>query len=220
MSSKVSALALAVAVFGAVGCSGVFVPKEQYDRDTNQLKEYIIALERDNGVLRPTKDAYEQLKADAALSAESNKSYADLAEALKKALGVEGDVAWDPRLGVFTLGTDLLFDSGKFEISPKGKEVLKKFAEANRTARLRIVGHTDPTNITRIGTKNMLFSDSNMELSALRAVAVWAELKKAGLKDMWVEGRGSSEPKPGGHAKCRRVEIWIVGEANGKTSNK
>lgn len=227
MSSKLSALALAVAAFGAVGCSGIFVPKEQYDRDVTALKEYIQALERDNVAGRTAQATWEKHQTECGLSAESAKVYQELADALKKAIngwgGDVGEVDFDARRGVFTMGADLLFDSGKFEISAKGKEILKKFAEVNRGRALRIVGHTDSTKVAKASTKAALFTDSNMELSALRAVAVWKALRETGVseKQMWVEGRGSNEPR-GGLKTSRRVEIYLAGDApaNGKTSHK
>ncbi len=226
MSAKISILAVALAVLASVGCTGVFVPKTQYDRDVNQLREYNAALERDNAELRPIKDAYDRLKAQAAFNSESSRSWEELAEALKKALdglAVEpGDFTYDRKTGAFVFAADLLFDSGSYDISAKGKEVLKKFAQVNRGAHLRIVGHTDSAKVVKASTKQKLpVSDTNMELSALRAVSVMHELTRNGIpeRSMWVEGRGSSEPRPGGLKACRRVEIFILGD-NGKTVNK
>lgn len=227
MSSKIFVLCLGLAVLGAVGCTGIFVPKEQYDRDVNQQKEYITALERDNSDLKAKADAYDQLKDNQQLDNETAKAYAEMAESLKKALagmGVDEKAVYvDRTTGAHVFGTDLLFDSGKFEISVKGREVLKKFAEANSHARLKIVGHTDPVRIAKKETQDHLYTDSNPELSALRAAVVLAELKKDGIpeKNMWLEGRGSTQPR-GSNKDSRRVEIFIEGATTGavKTSLK
>ena len=218
MSSKLFAVATALAVLASVGCTGVFVPKTQYDRDVNQLREYNAALERDNAQLRPIKDAYDRLKAQSEFTTDSNQAWEEMAEALKKALdgiAVEpGDFTFDRKTGAFVFAADLLFDSGCYDISAKGKEALRKFAEMNRGAHLRIVGHTDAAKVVKASTKSKLpVSDTNMELSALRAVAVMHELIRNGIaeRNMWVEGKGATEPRDGGLNRCRRVEIFVVG---------
>lgn len=224
MSSKLRILGVALAVFASVGCTGVFVPKTQYDRDVNQLKEYVAALERDNAALRPTKEAYERLKAQSDFHTGANRAWEEIAAALKKALdglAVDpADFSFNPRTNSYTLAADLLFDSGKYDISPKGKEVLRKFAETHRGLQLRIVGHTDATRVVKASTKERLFTDTNLELSALRATAVAYELMRHGIpeRSLWVEGRGSSEPREGGLNRCRRVEIFIVGGTPAKPS--
>ncbi len=217
MSSKLSALATALAVLASVGCTGVFVPKTQYDRDVNQLREYVAALERDNAQLRPYKENHDRLKAQADLTGESNKTWEELARALKKALdGIAvdpGDYTYDPKSNSYTFAESLLFDLGSFQISAKGKEVLKKFAELNRGARLRVVGHTDHKPVVRASTKKDLDTDSNPELSVKRAVAVMGALMANGLREsqfVSIEGKGYSEPR-GNDKSSRRVEIFIVG---------
>ncbi len=221
MSSKLFVLAVSLAAAASVGCTGVFVPKTQYDRDVNQLREYNQALERDNARLRPMGEAYERLKAQAEFAGESGKTWDELAAALKKALdGIAmepGDFAYNPKTNSYTFAADLLFDSGKYDISAKGKEVLKKFAETHRGVHLRIAGHTDAARVVKVATKNILFTDTNLELSALRATSVGWELIRNGIpeRNMVVEGHGSTEPRSGGLSKCRRVEIFIVGGAPG-----
>lgn len=224
MSAKIITLGLAAAaLFGATGCKTAYVTKWTYERDVNQLKEYIGALERDNGDMRKFKEAYERLKTDADLVAEANRAYDEMADSLKKALaGLGADQAFfDRSRGAFVFSEELLFDSGSFTISAKGREVLKKFADAQKGAGLKIVGHTDPVKVARASTKAALFSDTNIELSALRAVAVAWELQKSGVPEsrLWVEGRGSTEPRAGGNKASRRVEIYIV-KAGAKTSSK
>jgi len=218
MSSKLFVLAVALAVCASVGCTGVFVPKTQYDRDVNQLREYNAALERDNAQLRPIKDAYDRLKAQAELAGDSSRVWDEMAAALKKALDglatEPGDIIVDPKTGAIVLAADFLFDSGSYDISAKGKEVLKRFAEVNRGAHLRIVGHTDAMRVVQASTVQKLhISKTNMELSALRAVSVMGELIRNGIpeRNMWVEGKGATEPRAGGQRACRRVEIFVVG---------
>jgi flagellar motor protein MotB len=217
MSSKIVAVCLGIVVFASVGCSGIFVSKEQYDRDVNQQKEYIEALERDNAALKPKADAYDQLKGQVGISQESDRAFAELADALKKALagmGVEPAEVFVGEKGQIVMAGDLLFERGSFNVSAKGKEVLKGIAQANRNSVLKIVGHTDRTRVAQVGTKNALpLMDNNLELSVMRADAVAWELIKNGVteRQISIEGKGASEPRAGGDAKCRRVEIFVVG---------
>ncbi len=219
MSAKIFVICLGAVVLASVGCSGTFVSKQMYDRDINQQKEYAAALERDNARLRPIESAYERLKGEADLVSGSNKAYDEIAASLKKALeGISydsNDVSVDPRTGAIVLGTDLLFfDSGKFDISAKGKEILKKIASANHDKRFRLVGHTDSRAVKTVNTKERLpISDTNLELSCMRATAVAFELLRSGVaeRNMTIEGRGATQPrKAGDHKANRRVEIFIV----------
>jgi flagellar motor protein MotB len=217
MSSKIFAVTLALAVFGSVGCAGIFVPKEQYDRDLAHIREHNASLERDNNELHAKADALDRLKAEGA-GADSGQAYAEMAEALKKALagipGIErGDVSIGDK-GQTIFATDMLFDSASWEISAKGKEVLKKWAQANKGSQLRIVGFTDKRPVVSTGLKAKLDTDTNMELSANRALAVMNEFIKAGIaeRSMWVEGRGSAEPR-GTDKDSRRVEVFTVGSS-------
>jgi flagellar motor protein MotB len=216
MASKRSALALAIGLSAsAVGCQGMFVPKDQYDRDVAQLKEYIAALERDNAEIRPKAEAFDRLKAEFDLSSDANKFYGELAESLKRALAglgvapTEVEVAADGRV---IFATDVLFDLGSWSLSARGREIIAKFASTQKGNVLKVVGHTDRKPIVRAETKKALDTDTNLELSVKRAVAVAGELIKGGLSErhLWVEGKGSAEPRSGGDAKCRRVEIFVV----------
>jgi flagellar motor protein MotB len=220
MSSKILAVCLGVAVLGSIGCTGEFVSRHIYDRDINQLKEYNGALERDNAEMRAKADGYDQLRREMTLSGDADKTYAELAESLKRAL--EGmnvqptEVYVDPRSRAIVLSDELLtFDLGKFEVTAQGKAVIRKIAEAHPGMMYRLVGHTDRKPITRASTKEKLITDSNPELSVLRAVAVMGEFMKCHVHENQfssVEGHGWLEPR--GDAKTsRRVEIFFVGDA-------
>lgn len=68
---------------------------------------------------------------------------------------------------VISLSADVLFDPGRFEIKPKGEEILDKIIMLLEVIphQIKIEGHTDDTPIH---TPNI---PSNWELSVLRAVA-------------------------------------------------
>jgi flagellar motor protein MotB len=215
MSSKILGLVLGVSAFAAVGCQGQWVTMDQYQRDVAQLREYNEALERDNVSMRAKAEAYDQLKSDSALYSAANKTYAELADSLKKALlglGVaESDVKVSDN-GTVTFGTDVLFDLGSSELTARGKTILGTFAKAQRGQNMRIVGHTDKKPIVREKTKQALKTDTNTELSVLRAVAVMGELLQSGVSERQIDsavGMGFSRPR-GSDKESRRVEIFLV----------
>jgi flagellar motor protein MotB len=215
MSSKILGIVLGVSAFAAVGCQGQWVTHEQYQRDVAQLREYNEALERDNVSLRAKAEAYDQLKSDSALYSAANKTYAELADSLKRALlglGVpESDVKVHDN-GTVTFGTDILFDLGSSTLTARGKTILGTFAKAQKGQNMRIVGHTDRKPIVRKPTKDALDTDTNTELSANRAIAVMGELLKSGVSERQIDsvvGMGSTLPR-GSDKDSRRVEIFLV----------
>jgi flagellar motor protein MotB len=213
MSSKI--LGVVLGLSAVVGCQGNWVTYEQYNRDVNQLKEYNEALERDNAAMRAKAEAYDRLKADSALYSAANKTYAELADSLKRALqglGVdESDVKVHDN-GTVTFGTDILFDLGSWTLTSRGKQILGTFAKAQKGQHMRIVGHTDRKPIVRKTTKDALETDTNTELSTKRAVAVMGELLKSGVGERQIDsvvGMGSTRPR-GSDKDSRRVEIFLV----------
>ena len=217
MSSKSLGLVLGLVVAASsVGCQGTFVSKEQYDRDTRQQREYIEALERDNALMRPKADAYDKLRSEADLHSAANSTYAELAGALKKALaglGVdEKEIEVDTRTGRVSFATDVLFELGSWKLTARGRELIAKFAQAQKSQGFKIVGHTDRKPIVRPATKDALDTDTNKELSVKRAVAVMGELLKNGVRESQIDsviGMGSSQPRET-EPKSRRVEIFLV----------
>jgi len=121
-----------------------------------------------------------------------------------------------------SIAGDVLFPSGKAELTPKAKEILKnkivpllnskKFA--NKI--IRVEGHTDNQPIGKPETKKRF--PTNWHLSAARALSVLMELKKLGISEdrMYAAGYGEFCPEvpnaPGrkGAAKNRRVQIAIM----------
>jgi len=213
----------AAAALSSVGCAAA-VSRDQYDRDLAAQKEYIESLERQNADYAAKAKALENLEDMNLVARTQDELYQQIADSLKKALGglngEAGDLTFDAAKGKWTMGTDLLFDSGSWKVTAKGMEILKKFADAHkgREWRFRIVGHTDRAPIVRPGTKDKLDTDTNMELSARRAVAVMGALKKFGIPESaFVEcvGMGNMQPvaNNGRNAadmkKNRRVEIFI-----------
>ncbi len=215
--SKVAILAVAVIFAGSVGCSGIFVPKGEHDSVVEQQKAYITALERDNKEWRTKGGAFDKHMAECDAYGSASQTSKELADALRKALagmGLESsEIEVSP--GKVVLAGDLLFDLGSWTISAKGKDVLKKVAEGmKRGSTVRIVGHTDKKPIVSEKVKKLLEWDDNIELSTKRALAVHAVFKQSGFaeRQMWIEGRGCSEPR-GNDKQSRRVEIFVVAPA-------
>ncbi len=117
----------------------------------------------------------------------------------------------------FQVPGDLLFDSGKAELQPRGYEAIQKAAEAIRRrypdSVIIIAGHTDNQKLGA-GSK---FKD-NQALSLARAQAVEAYLVQNGLdpSKLSVVGYGDTRPIASnatkeGRAKNRRVELVVSG---------
>lgn len=219
-SKLLFALAVSLVAFASAGCNTVD------RREVDALKAYNEQLEREAAALRKYKDAFETMKDQVTVTETESKLLEDLRLALLEALkGTRidtGDVQYDPKTGKWTLAGDLLFDSGSFKITPKGEEVLKKFAETHRAKAviLRIVGHTDRDPIKKAGTLQSLHFDHNMELGALRACSVFITLSKHGVAQarMFVESWGNNNPIAANDnqtehkKKNRRVEIYVLAD--------
>jgi chemotaxis protein MotB len=113
----------------------------------------------------------------------------------------------------------ILFESGSDALSPEGHEALVKVAgeiNAKPHGRIWVRGHTDSDPVAKPATKEK-FPHGNLELSAMRAVNVGAELTSSGkvnARDVVVVGFGPYDPvKPNNGADNkrlnRRVEIFV-----------
>ncbi len=92
---------------------------------------------------------------------------------------------------IVSVPQELLFESGRSEVSPKGKQVL--YAMGNTMSRIRnrieVIGHTDLQPIQNPDTQY----DSNWELSLARAASVSSILENAGYtRPVIVRGLSSS----------------------------
>lgn len=110
----------------------------------------------------------------------------------------------------------ILFPSGSDEITPKGKEVLKKVSDILKGVHenhIRIEGHTD--NIP-IGSKIKTRFQSNWELSTSRATQVVRLLIEQGIgpENLHAVGMAEFRPvasndSPEGRQRNRRIEIVL-----------
>ncbi|MBI3857346.1 MAG: OmpA family protein [Planctomycetes bacterium] len=218
MSSKISlAVAALVVAFGSVGCSSSWMSKEEHETLTAQLTEYKNALEAENAQLRMKAAEFDRLKAEFDANSESGKFYSDLAASLKQALNglgmdeKKGDFVVNKERGSIEFKDGVLFDLGSWKISTNGARILKTIADTQKGNVIKVIGHADKKPITREITRKALETDTNMELSCRRAIAVMGELLKHGLRETQiasVEGHGTEPTANNGVARC--VEIFIV----------
>ncbi len=117
----------------------------------------------------------------------------------------------------FGVSGDLLFDSAKADLQPRGYDAIEKAAMAIRhrypDSLIIIAGHTDDQKLGK-GAK---FTD-NQQLSLARAQAVMNYLVRNGMdaSKLSVVGYGDTKPiadnaTPEGRAKNRRVELVVSG---------
>ncbi|MBV9086337.1 MAG: OmpA family protein [Acidobacteriaceae bacterium] len=121
----------------------------------------------------------------------------------------------DTSRGLVVNMSDVLFESGKYNLRPAARERLAKIAGvllAHPDLRLEIEGHTD-----NIGSDSF-----NQTLSEKRAAAVQEYLVQQGIPAdaITIRGLGKSEPiadnsTSAGRQKNRRVELVVSGETIG-----
>lgn len=143
-------------------------------------------------------------------------------EALRAALGDRTDVKVVGDRFIFE--SDILFGSCSATIGELGKVELRKLAGALREIQndlpsdlawvLRVDGHADSE---RLGAGCRQFFDSNLELSAQRAISVVDFLTNSGVpaKRLLATGAGSTYPLVSGntstaHAQNRRIEFKLT----------
>jgi outer membrane protein OmpA-like peptidoglycan-associated protein len=106
--------------------------------------------------------------------------------------------------------SDISFDSGRYDIKPRLRPILDRFAvtlNQNTASTVNIIGHTDSTGTDAV----------NMPLSVNRAAATRDYLVARGVaaNRISIDGRGSREPladngTADGRAMNRRVEIFVA----------
>lgn len=125
-----------------------------------------------------------------------------------------------PGVSMISVSSDLLFSSGKAELTSAGKS---KIAEIAREIRkeypnrdIYVIGHTDTDPIRKTHWKD------NWELSTERSLAVTRTLQASGVsgKQILAGGRGEYQPESSTKAKNRRVEIYAVEKSGRSGSGK
>jgi chemotaxis protein MotB len=164
--------------------------------------------------LEQTKARLEELKRAQAASDARAALFKELSVKLKHMVdsGELSVVVRDGRM-VLQLPNDVLFDTGRTEIKPKGKDALKSVAQVIKTLKNRhfqVAGHTDSVPI-----KTARFP-SNWELSSGRALEVVHLLVEQGVDAGMLSAAGYSDvdpvgsnDTPEGKKKNRRTEITL-----------
>jgi chemotaxis protein MotB len=230
--ARASALASALVPLLAIGTFSSCVSQKQYD-DAVELARY------------NQTSLHEKEKSNAELQAENERLKRQLATNDVNALsaGYSGDL--DSRLSelqskidnlgrplqdierfdveggyVLMVQDKILFESGSDALSAEGRKALTNIAgdiNAKPHGRIWVRGHTDSDPVSKPATKEK-FPNGNLELSAMRAVTVGAELAKSGKvkeHDIVVAGFGQYDPvKPNSSSDNkrlnRRVEIFVA----------
>lgn len=127
---------------------------------------------------------------------------------------------FDPQTGVSKFSTDLLFQSGSDEITPRSLQILNEFAGIMNKPdaqhlKVLVVGHTDDKPIGKPNTRS--HHPTNWHLSTNRADAVVLALRKAGITETRMGAAGYSMYQPvapntsdEARQKNRRVEIFVL----------
>lgn len=119
----------------------------------------------------------------------------------------------------FVLREAVLFPTGSSDLTAEGKAALQRVADAVRggQSHISIEGHTDDVPVAKPETLKK-FPRGNIELSAQRALAVWAYLSKDGKVSearLSVAGFGAHQPRVPNDSernrwRNRRVEIRVA----------
>lgn len=201
-------------VIWAAGCTS----PDQIQMETLQRK--IQDLDNENASLRE-RLARAISERDAAIQRANAlaQQVRDLQSQLDQAGRTKGPAGWE-HYGQYDwigVGTDFLFDSGKATLRAEGRAKLQEIVSTINTEfpdkMVWVLGHTDTDPIKQ--TKN-LWQD-NLDLSCNRAMTVYRELMKMGLRPerMVAGGQGEYFPRASnanraGKAQNRRVEIIAV----------
>jgi outer membrane protein OmpA-like peptidoglycan-associated protein len=161
--------------------------------------------------------AKEQAARDAAEKAERDKEAlrASLLEQFNRILSTR-----DTPRGLVVTMTDVLFDTGKYDLRPAARERLARLSGivlAHPGLNLEVEGHTDSTGSDEL----------NQKLSEQRAESTRSYLVDQGLAASQVTSKGFGKTMPvadnntaAGRQKNRRVEIIVSGEVIGTKIGK
>ncbi|HEX7504198.1 MAG TPA: OmpA family protein [Syntrophales bacterium] len=149
---------------------------------------------------------------------ETSKTYSNMIEKMKSEIA-EGQVTITELKGKLTVNMvdAILFDSGKADIKPEGRQILQKVADVIGQVEdkaIRVEGHTDNVKISSALTRAF---PSNWELSAARATNVARYLQRMGVDPNLLSAAAYGEYRPvsendtpEGRAMNRRIEIVLV----------
>ncbi len=192
-------------------------------KQSDELMFRVQQLEHENaGLARELEDKIKQISSTKNDEIKKLKStYEELILNLQEQVE-SGDIAvtrMADRLNV-KIVNKILFPSGKANISPEGKQVLKRLGRIFKTAgnkHIKVAGHTDNIPIHR---KLKSQFSTNWELSVIRATNVVRFLiDDVGVDPHRIEASGFGENRPvatnktrAGRLRNRRIEILLLPE--------
>jgi len=130
-------------------------------------------------------------------------------------------VDFDSARGIVKFKSDISFDSGSANLTPRATTAIGRFAQILNSAaasayELQVAGHTDNRPVQQEATKRAGHKD-NWYLSAHRAIAVSEALQRDGVSPSRLGVAGYADQHPiadnsttGGRAQNRRVEVLIL----------
>lgn len=217
----------AVLGLGLGGVAGAMLSEEYYsdkatgdaDLTKGQVEEMENKLRVREAEVAELKDAVGREKAQQEALLEAHGKVREELERLRDQLGENVQVERGQKTVTVTILSEVLFDSGKGQLSTKGQSALHEAAVAIRRefpeAEIEVRGHTDNVPIRYSKHK------SNWELSSARALAVLHYLiEKEGFSAEKIRATGfgntrpvASNDTPEGRRKNRRAEIVIYPRA-------
>ncbi|HEX2672869.1 MAG TPA: OmpA family protein [Polyangiaceae bacterium] len=192
--------------------------RTQLEAELNRVGKSASTLTAEKGALAQsldqTKRRLEELRKAQAAAEQRAALFRELALKLRKMVDA-GELKISLRDGrmVLQLPNEVLFDSGRTDLKPAGKDALSSIAQVLKTIekrQLQVAGHTDNVPI-----QNSAFA-SNWELSCARALAVVHFLIAQGVPPDLLSAAGygpfdpaASNDNPTGRQANRRTEIVL-----------
>ena len=216
---NINALVVAGAIALGAGCGGTTksVGTESGTACASQRDACRVDLDKANKRMGELQAQLDKEKGALDLAKRRLNAYREIAEKFRKAFDAANlqIVIRNGRL-VVQLPNQILYASGKAELTPEGIELVATLAEVLKTIPDRsfiIAGHTDNMPVHK---RNTTFK-SNWELSTQRALAVVLLLEKDGVSGTQLAAAGYGEFLPDapndtdeGRAENRRTEIIIM----------
>lgn len=191
---------------------------DTFSQNIADLRQKVSFLEGENATLKQDIANLQKAKEEEVKKASSTLT--EMTEKMKEQIS-KGELTIRELQGKLTVDMKaaVLFDSGKADIKPEGREVLDKMVDTFKSLKdkyIRIEGYTDNQQITGALARKY---PTNWELSAARAINVTRYLQEKGVDPhiLSAVAYGEYRPKPDadnateeGRASNRRIEIVLV----------
>jgi chemotaxis protein MotB len=189
---------------------------DELSSELAEIRQKSSDLEKENNRLLEETANLQKAKAEEAQK--TSRTYEEMLDKMKNEIS-QGQVTISELKGKLTVNMvdAILFDSGKTEVKPAGREVLQKLIDILGTVKdktIRIEGHTDNVQISDSLEKKY---PTNWELSSARAINVTRYLQQQGIDPLVLSAVAYGEYHPvaannseEGKAKNRRIEIILA----------